>query len=107
MNVLLDERIPRKLKHEIPSGNHVSTVMQAGWAGKKNGELLALAQKKFDVFVTVDQNLSYQQNISKYQIAEVLLEAKDNDIDTLRPLFSKACRALESMENGRLFRIRS
>jgi len=56
MRVLLDECLPRRLKREIV-GYEVVTVPEAGWAGKSNGELLALAAERFDVFVTVDQNL--------------------------------------------------
>ncbi len=83
MNVLLDECIPRKLKQEFK--NHtVATVTESGWSGKQNGDLLRLAEKKFQAFITVDQNLSYQQNVSKYDIAIILLMAKDNDLATLR-----------------------
>jgi len=104
MNVLLDECVPRKLKNEL-KGHFVATVTQAGWSGKKNGELLRLASRKFDVFVTVDQNLEYQQSIRKFSISVILLMAKDNDIDTLRPFLPKVRQILESMEKGRVFRI--
>ncbi len=104
MNVLLDECIPRKLKHEL-KGHSVSTVTELGWSGKENGELLRLAEKKFDVFVTVDQNLSYQQNVSKFKIAVIMLMAKDNDIATLRPLLPKVRQTLNSLEAGRVFRV--
>ncbi|MSR76936.1 MAG: hypothetical protein EXS63_01730 [Candidatus Omnitrophica bacterium] len=104
MNVLLDECLPRKLKFEI-KGHFVSTVTQEGWTGKKNGELLRLAEKKFAVFVTVDQNLSYQQNISKFKISVILLTAKDNDLETLKPFMPKVHQALDKLEAGRIFRI--
>ena len=61
MHVLLDECLPRKLKAEIV-GHEVSTVPEVGWAGKENGELLQLAAKDFDVFVTIDANIPAQQN---------------------------------------------
>ena len=64
MKILLDECIDRRLAKDI-QGHEVLTVPQAGWAGIKNGELLRLAQAQFDVFVTVDQNLSFQQNPPK------------------------------------------
>ena len=59
-----------------------------GWAGTKNGELLTLAQTLFDVFVTVDRNLSFQQNVPRYDIAVVVLHCRSNrllDLQTLVP----------------------
>ncbi len=105
MNVLLDECIPRKLKHELKE-HLVSTVTEAGWSGKKNGELLRLAEKSFDAFVTVDQNLSYQQNITKYKIAVVLLASEDNDLDTLKPFMPKVRQILESLKTGHIFKVK-
>lgn len=106
MNVLLDECLPRKLKLEL-KGHFVSTVTEENWSGKKNGKLLELAEKKFDVFVTVDQNLSYQQNISKFNIAVILLSAKDNDFETLKPFMPKVKQLLNKLQVGKLFRILS
>ena len=63
MRVLLDECVPRRLKREFV-GHDVKTAPEMGWASKKNGELLALAAVDFDVFLTTDRNLSYQQNLS-------------------------------------------
>ena len=88
MRVLLDECVPRKLKHHL-KGYFVSTVVEAGWSGKKNGELLRLAEVKFDVFITVDQNLEYQHNLGRFNIVIIFLVARDNDVETLRPFFSK------------------
>jgi hypothetical protein len=62
MKVLLDECVPRKLRRELPE-HEVLTVMEQGWSGIKNGKLLALAAPEFDVFLTIDQNLKYQQNL--------------------------------------------
>jgi predicted nuclease of predicted toxin-antitoxin system len=62
VKILLDECIDRRLVKEI-EGHEVVTVPQAGWAGIQNGELLRLAQAQFDVFVTVDRNLSFQQHL--------------------------------------------
>lgn len=72
MRILLDECIDRRLARFLP-GHSVRTVPQAGWAGIKNGELMSLAQHEFDVFVTVDRNLSYQQNLKRYGIATIVL----------------------------------
>lgn len=74
MRVLLDECLPRRLKRELP-GHDVRTAPEMGWAGKSNGELLALAARDFDVFLTTDRNLSFQQNVSAVDIAVVVLVA--------------------------------
>jgi len=69
MKVLLDECVPKRLANEFH--NHdVSTVTKEGWSGTKNGDLLKLATRRFDVFVTVDQNLEYQQNLEANRIKQ-------------------------------------
>jgi predicted nuclease of predicted toxin-antitoxin system len=85
VRVLLDECLPRRLKREL-AGHEARTVPEMGWAGKKNGELLALAAADFDVFLTSDRNLSYQQNLDAFDIAVIVLLAVSNGIDDLRPL---------------------
>ena len=62
MRVLLDECVPRKLKAEL-ADHEVITVTENGWSGFKNGALLAIAALEFDIFLTVDQNLTFQQNL--------------------------------------------
>ena len=85
MKLLLDECIDRRLAKEI-EGHEVVTVPQAGWAGIQNGELLRLAQAQFDVFVTVDRNLSFQQHLPQFTIAVIVLQAPTNRLKDLRPL---------------------
>jgi hypothetical protein len=63
VRVLLDECLPRRLKRDLV-GHDVRTAPEMGWAGKSNGELLALAAGEFDAFLTVDRNLSYRQNVN-------------------------------------------
>lgn len=65
-----------------------------GWAGKRNGELLALAVGQFDVFLTADRNLSYQQDPSAFDIAIVVLVARSNRLDDLRPLVPRVLQVL-------------
>jgi hypothetical protein len=67
-----------------------------GWAGKRNGELLALAVSEFDVFLTADRNLSFQQDISAFDIAVVVLIAHSNSIEPLRPLVPRALEVMGS-----------
>ena len=85
MRVLLDECLPRRLKRELV-GHDVRTAPEMGWASKSNGELLALATGEFDVFVTADRNLSYQQDVSAFDIAIVVLVARSNSFEDPRSL---------------------
>jgi len=72
VKILLDECVDRRLASDFV-GHEVSTVEQMGWKSKENGELLALAAKRFDVFVTTDRNLSFQQNVGTLEIAVVVM----------------------------------
>jgi hypothetical protein len=104
VKVLLDECLPRKLKRHLP-GHTVATVPEKGWAGIKNGALLRLIEPAFDVFVTIDGNLQYQQNLASTQLAIILLAAKDNTFETLAPLMPKVAAALIAIAPGALVRI--
>lgn len=95
MKVLLDECIDRRLARDI-AGHEVVTVSQAGWAGIKNGELLRLAQAQFDVFVTVDRNLSFQQHLPQFRLAVIVLQAPTNRLHDLRPLVPQLQQAIVS-----------
>jgi predicted nuclease of predicted toxin-antitoxin system len=99
VRILLDECLPRKLKREL--GEHEAfTVPEMGWAGVKNGALLKLAEAQFDIFLTIDSNLEYQQNIIAFNIAIIALVAKSNDIDTLRPLVSMLSESIPRAVKG-------
>ena len=102
--VLLDECLPRQLKRSL-AGHEVRTVPEAGWASKENGDLLAFAVGKYDVFVTVDRNLTFQQNLEKLEIAIVVLVARGNRLKDLMPLVPALRRALESIECGQIVRL--
>ncbi len=94
MKLLLDECLPRRLKQSF-SRLQVSTVPEMGWAGKKNGELLRLAETLFSVFITADLNLSYQQNMSHSQLAVIALAAPTNRLDDLLPLIPQVLDILD------------
>jgi predicted nuclease of predicted toxin-antitoxin system len=101
VRVLLDECLPRRLKRELV-GHDARTVPEMGWASKRNGELLALAATAFDVFLTADRNLSYQQDVSSFDIALVVLVAPSNSIQDLRPLAPRILAILDKAEHGRV-----
>ena len=93
MRLLLDECVPKRLKREL-SGHEVRTVQEAGWAGVKNGALLRGADGLFDVLLTVDQGVQYQQSLSGLRISIVVMVAPSSDIDDLRPLLPLVVEAL-------------
>lgn len=99
MRLLLDECIDRKFAREFP-GYEVKTVPQMGWAGVKNGQLLTLAASEFDVFVTVDRNLSFQQNLPQFDIAVIVLQASSNRLADLKPLAPQILAILDSVVRG-------
>ena len=82
MRVLLDECVDWRLAREI-AGHDVKTARQMGWTTIKNGELLTLAAEHFDVFVTVDRNLAFQQNVAAFSIAVIVLRARTNRLADL------------------------
>jgi predicted nuclease of predicted toxin-antitoxin system len=102
MRILLDESLPRDLAREIV-GHEVATVQQAGWAGFENGELLQHAAGKFDVLVTGDQNLEYQQNPAGLPIPVIILIAVSNRMEALRPLIPELLQVLVSGVTGAEF----
>src|SRR5580700_3085729 len=93
MRVLLDECVPRALRKELP-GHEVTTVAEAGWAGVNNGELLQRAAALFDVFITIDRNLEYQQNFADIALAVIVVHAPSNDVSVLRPLMPAVLAAI-------------
>jgi predicted nuclease of predicted toxin-antitoxin system len=90
MKILLDESLPRKLRYDFSGEHEVFTVRDKGWLGKKNGELLRLiAYDNFELFVTVDRNLPFQQNIATIPFIIVVLCALNNRRSTLQKLIPK------------------
>jgi len=102
MRVLLDECVDRRILRHL-TGHQVTTVSKRGWAGVKNGQLLALAEKEFDVFVTMDRNLSFQQSLPKFGIALVVLRARSNRLGDLLPLVPEIVAAISSSKPGVAF----
>jgi predicted nuclease of predicted toxin-antitoxin system len=90
MKILLDESLPRKLRYDFGDEHEVWNVRDKGWLGKKNGALLKLmTEDGFDLFVTVDRNLPYQQNLTKLPLFIIVLCAADNRRETLANLIPK------------------
>jgi hypothetical protein len=89
------------------TGHGARTVPEMGWAGKQNGELLALASDQFDVFLTSDRSLSFQQNLNKFDIAVVVLVAKGNKHSDLQPLMADVEAVLVAVTPGQVVRVGS
>ena len=90
MKILLDESLPRKLKYDFSEEHEVRTVRDMLWLGKKNGELLKLmTDNNFELFITVDRNLPYQQNLQRLPLTIIVLRAKNNTRQTLKILVPK------------------
>jgi predicted nuclease of predicted toxin-antitoxin system len=104
MKVLIDENLPRKLAGHL-TGHQCRTVAECGWAGKKNGELLSLAEPQFDVLLTLDKNIPYQQDLKLGRIAILIVRAPSNRIQDLLPVIPDCLVALESIEPGQVVRV--
>ena len=105
MKVFLDECIDWRLAPDIV-GHDIKTARQMDWTTIKNGALLTLASPHFDVFVTVDRNLSFQQNLDSFSIAVIVLQAKTNRLADLRPLVPSLLKVVESVRRRKIDRRR-
>jgi hypothetical protein len=104
MRIRLDESLPKALRARL-LGHDVATVVGCGWSGVRNGKLLALAATRFDAFLTADQNLEYQQNVSALPIAVFVLVALSNRLESLEPLVPELLAALRDHAPRSLRRI--
>ena len=99
MKILLDENLDWRLKRDLP-GHDVESVPLIGWAGLKNGELLAHAENDYDVLLTMDKGIPHQQYLTRYKIAIVGLSARSNRLADTRPLMPKVLALLPALRHG-------
>lgn len=105
MRILIDECLNRRLGQGLPGHDCVS-VQQMGWSGIKNGELLVLAEQfQFDVVLTGDRNLAFQQNATRFRVAVVVLEAESVQLRHTLPLMPKVLTLLPILQTGQIVRI--
>ena len=104
MRILLDENLNWRLEQFLP-GHEVKSVPRIGWAGLKNGKLLARAQENFDVLVTMDGSMASQQNLSKIKIAIVALRAPSNRLEDTSPLMPKVLALLPTLKPGKVVKV--
>ena len=101
MKLLLDECVDRR-HAALLTGHDVDSVQDVGWRSIKNGELLRLAERLYDAFVTVDRNLAFQQPIARFNLAIIVMRAKSNDVDELKLLVPNLLAALPSAPRGKI-----
>ena len=104
MKLLLDECVVRDLKRDL-AGHEVSTVVEAGFGGLENGQLLRAAAGNYDVLITVDRNLPFQQNIDSLQIAILILSSTGITYADLKPLIPKILIQLSTAQPGQIYRV--
>ena len=105
MRVLLDEHLDHRLRRSFDRSVEVTTVAEQGWKGKRNGELLELASREFDAFITGDQNLEYQQNVARYNLGIIVLVAQSNRLADMHPLIPRVCEILPTLRPGIVVRV--
>ncbi len=104
MKILFDNGVPKKLRKYLPE-HDIETCGQRDWSSYSNGRLLSLAQRDFDVLITTDANIEYQQALPGYDIALLVLRAFDSRLESYLPLVPEIQRALEYIEAGQVARI--
>jgi predicted nuclease of predicted toxin-antitoxin system len=106
MRILLDECVPVALKRNLISlGHECQTVREAGFAGKKNGELLTLAERRWDVLLTTDRKIEYQQDMIGRKIGILVLRAKTNRLQDLLPILPTCAQALLTIRPGQVVEV--
>jgi predicted nuclease of predicted toxin-antitoxin system len=106
MKILIDECLPAALTEVISAfGHQCETVSRAGFGSKKNGELLTLSEGRWDVLLTSDRNIKYQQNMTGRRVSILILCAKSNRMKDLLPLMSECARALLSTLPGQVVEV--
>jgi predicted nuclease of predicted toxin-antitoxin system len=108
MKILIDECLPAALRGTLTAmGHECETVRRAGYGSKKNGELLSLAEGRWDVLLTSDRRIKYQQNMTGRSVAVVVLCAKSNRMQDLLPLIPGCAQALLSISPGQIVEVAS
>jgi predicted nuclease of predicted toxin-antitoxin system len=103
MRILIDECLPSELKGTIAAmGHECQTVREAGLGSKKNGELLTLAEGRWNVLLTNDRNIKNQQNMTGRNVSILILCAKSNRMKDLLPLMPACSRALLDIKPGQV-----
>ncbi len=101
MRILIDECLNWRIGRAL-TGHYAVSAQKKGWSGIKNGALLSLAEKEFDVFITGDRNLSFQQDVTKFDIAVVVLHSSSTQLHHTLPLMPKVLALLPTLKAGQV-----
>ena len=104
MKILLDEDLPVQLRHVFPD-HEVRTVQYMGWNGQTNGELLASAKREFDVLITGDKSMPFQQSITEEDVALIVIAANSNTRSELAALVPRILEVLPTLNRGEIVRV--
>jgi predicted nuclease of predicted toxin-antitoxin system len=99
VNILLDENLAWRLRRDLP-GHTVESVSLIDWVALKNSALLAEAEKRFDVLLTIDSSMMHQQDLARFHIAVIALRARSNRLADTRPLIPKVLAILPNVQPG-------
>ncbi len=106
MRLLIDECLPQRVKPLFAEAGHdCQTVREAGLSGRENGELLAAADKKFDVLLTIDKNIRHQQSLTGRKIAVLIIRPVSSDLEDIRPHVPEALSALRTIQPGQFVEV--
>lgn len=105
MRVLIDECLDWRLCRAL-AGHHCASVHQMGWDGLTNGALLLKAQEEFDVFLTADTNLTFQQNLTTFSIAVIVLKARSTRLVDTLTLMPQVLKVLPTIKSGQVVNVR-
>ena len=105
MRVLLDENLDWRLVRYFDADFQVTTVSRQGWKGMRNGELLERAAAAFDALVTMDRGIEHQQNLRKYTIGVILISARSNRIEDIRPATFSVNEVLREVQPGHVIHV--
>ena len=104
MRILLDESVPGRLA-PLLLGHAALTVQKRGWAGIKNGKLLSLAASEFDIFITADRGIEYQQNLASLPIAVLIVLARSNRMEDMKLLVPAILKSLNHIQPQSLYKV--
>ncbi len=104
MRILLDESVPARLG-PLLIGHTVTTVQRRGWSSIKNGKLLALSADEFDLVLTADRGMEYQQNLATLPVAVIIVLARSNRMQDIAPAVPQILSALGQIEPGTLLKV--
>lgn len=101
MRILLDECVPARVKDAFP-GHSVQTVTEAGWRTTEDESLLSFAEKRFDVFVTVDRKLERQVDLARFDLGFVIVRVRTNRLDAFKLIWLDLAPAAEETRPGKV-----